>query len=100
MGESEQATSVALSYRDHRRPRNWGGGEESIAVPLFPIGPYTPQSECAHKGPITRGSVFYCPICHDYGREDHISKPLKAAKNRAKPTRYVPPPKGLKGGTG
>jgi hypothetical protein len=40
-------------------------------VPLFPVGTYTPSSRCAHRGPIERGSVFCCMICHTCGQDDH-----------------------------
>lgn len=40
-------------------------------VPLFPIGSYTPHSKCAHSGPIERGSVFCCMVCHTSGQDDH-----------------------------
>jgi hypothetical protein len=40
-------------------------------VPLFPVGNYTPSSRCAHRGPIERGSVFCCMICHASGQDDH-----------------------------
>jgi len=40
-------------------------------VPLFPIGPFTPQSVCAHKGPIRPGSLFVCMVCHQSGYDGH-----------------------------
>jgi hypothetical protein len=40
-------------------------------VPLFPVGPYTPQSLCGHHRPIERGSVFCCMVCHTSGQDDH-----------------------------
>jgi hypothetical protein len=40
-------------------------------VPLFPVGSYTPDSQCAHRGPIERGSVLCCMICHTSGQDDH-----------------------------
>ena len=40
-------------------------------VPLFPIGQYTPQTLCGHQGPIERGSVFCCMVCHTSGQDDH-----------------------------
>jgi hypothetical protein len=46
----------------HRPPR---------LVPLFPFGSYTPHSKCAHHGPIERGSVFCCMVCHASGQDDH-----------------------------
>ena len=40
-------------------------------VPLFPLGPYTPQSVCRHDGPIEQGSLFCCMVCHRSGHDDH-----------------------------
>jgi len=42
-------------------------------TPLFPIAPFTPQSTCAHKGPIPAGSRLYCPVdgCHQSGFDGH-----------------------------
>ena len=40
-------------------------------VPLFPLGPYSPQSACRHHRPIERGSVFCCMVCHTSGQDDH-----------------------------
>ena len=40
-------------------------------IPFFPIGPYTPQSACGHKGPIEAGSLFCCVVCHQSGIDDH-----------------------------
>jgi hypothetical protein len=52
-------------YRDLRQsPR---------LVPLFPVGSFTPGSVCGHYGPIERGSVFCCMICHNSGQDDHPS---------------------------
>ena len=40
-------------------------------VPLFPIGPLTPQSTCPHHGPMRPGSVFCCMVCSQSGMDDH-----------------------------
>jgi hypothetical protein len=40
-------------------------------IPLFPIGPYTPHSSCAHRQPIRAGSVLCCMVCHSSGVDDH-----------------------------
>ena len=40
-------------------------------VPLFPLGPYSPQSACRRHRPIERGSVFCCMVCHTSGQDDH-----------------------------
>lgn len=43
--------------------------------PLFPVGGnFTKASTCGHNGPIKRGSVFCCMVCHQSGF-DHIELP-------------------------
>jgi hypothetical protein len=42
-------------------------------VPLFPIGHYTPQSQCPHKEPIESGSSLCCMVCHQSGVDKHPS---------------------------
>ena len=69
-------------------------------VPLFPLGPLTPQSACRHHGPIEIGSVFCCVVCHCSGIDDHPGlqrdpltdpapepKPTPAPKKKARETR-------------
>jgi hypothetical protein len=40
-------------------------------VPLFPIGPFTPQSACPHRGPVRPGSILCCMVCCQSGMDDH-----------------------------
>jgi hypothetical protein len=40
-------------------------------IPLFPIGPYTPQSACPHLQPIEPGSTLCCMVCHSSGMDAH-----------------------------
>jgi len=40
-------------------------------IPLFPVGPYTPQSSCGHRQPIRRGSILCCMVCHCSGMDEH-----------------------------
>jgi len=40
-------------------------------IPLFPVGPYTPQSSCAHHQAIQWGSVLCCMVCHRSGMDEH-----------------------------
>ena len=40
-------------------------------VPLFPIGAFTPSSECRHRGPIRPGSLDCCMVCSTSGVDDH-----------------------------
>ena len=42
-------------------------------IPLFPIGPYTPQSACPHLEPIEKGSALCCMVCHGSGMDGHPS---------------------------
>jgi hypothetical protein len=55
-------SSDAVAYRIERPPR---------LVPLFPVGSFTPTSVCPHCGPITRGSLFCCMMCHRSGIDGH-----------------------------
>jgi hypothetical protein len=56
-------------------------------VPLFPIGPYTPQSACPHRVPIEPGSLLCCMVCHRSGVDDH------PAMQRDPRTDPIPEPK-------
>ncbi|MGO9471071.1 MAG: hypothetical protein ACLQVF_43825 [Isosphaeraceae bacterium] len=40
-------------------------------VPLFPIGAYTPHSDCAHRRQIEPGSSLCCMVCHASGMDRH-----------------------------
>ena len=42
-------------------------------VPLFPLGAFTPQSECPHRGPIRPGSTLCCMVCSRSGMDGHPS---------------------------
>ncbi len=39
--------------------------------PLFGCRPFTPQSDCPHRGPIRGGERVACMVCHKTGIEDH-----------------------------
>jgi len=57
-------------------------------IPLFPIGAYTPQSTCAHHGPIEPGSLLCCMVCHCSGVDDHpglLRSPLTDPEPEPKP---------------
>jgi len=56
-------------------------------VPLFPIGAYTPGSNCAHRRPIEQGSALCCMVCHTSGMDRH------PALRRDPQTDPVPEPK-------
>ncbi len=57
-------------------------------IPLFPIGPYTPQSACPHREPIGKGSAFCCMVCHRSGMDDH---PALQRDPRTEPTPETKP---------
>jgi hypothetical protein len=40
-------------------------------VPIFPVGHFTPSSECPHKGPIPEGSLLCCMVCSASGVDKH-----------------------------
>ncbi len=40
-------------------------------MPFFPIGSFTPQSECPHREPIGEGSALCCMVCHRSGMDSH-----------------------------
>ena len=42
-------------------------------VPLFPITVYDAQSTCPHHGPIRRGSLLCCMVCHRSGMDHHAA---------------------------
>jgi hypothetical protein len=52
-----------------------GAGESALRgprlIPMFPIGSYTPQSNCAHHRAIRSGSLFCCMVCHRSGIDEH-----------------------------
>ncbi|MGO9598102.1 MAG: hypothetical protein ACLP7Q_08930 [Isosphaeraceae bacterium] len=58
-------------------------------VPLFPIGPLTPQSTCPHHGPIRPGSIFCCMVCSQSGMDDHPA--LKRDSSTDPPPEPKPP---------
>ncbi len=58
------------------RAQEQNGAEDVAArpprlIPLFPVGPFTPQSACGHYRPIEPGSAFCCVVCHSSGIDDH-----------------------------
>ncbi len=64
-GRNEQETGTIEKVRrdDPNRPPR--------LVPLFPVGPFTPQSACPHHGSIRSGSMFCCMVCSQSGVDDH-----------------------------
>jgi hypothetical protein len=66
-------------------------------VPLFPIGPFTPQSTCPHHGPIRPGSVFCCMVCSRSGMDDHPAL-KRDPRTDPRPEPKVPVPTGLGSG--
>jgi hypothetical protein len=64
---------VGKSARTWGSAGKWGPGSgyPPRLIPLFPIGPFTPQSKCPHIGPIRPGSRVCCMICSRSGVDDH-----------------------------
>lgn len=88
----EAEAEAEAESREPYRPPFW---VHSI-VPLFPIGPFTPESVCAHKGPIQPGSRFYCPVCHQSGFDGHPHlrrDPRTEPKPEPKPPASAKPPR-------
>ncbi len=44
--------------------------DEPPLVPLFPIVALTPDAPCPHHGPLPRGTVLVCMICHRSGLDN------------------------------
>jgi hypothetical protein len=72
-GVCAQKTPLSLARRFSRQSRRFYRDVQRPPrlVPLFPVGDYTPHSICGHHGPIERGSLFCCMICHRSGHDDH-----------------------------
>jgi hypothetical protein len=71
-------------------------------IPMFPLGPYTPQSTCGHRRMLRLGSLFCCMVCHRSGIDGHPAllrdprtdpspepKPAPAPPKPARETRKV-----------
>lgn len=41
--------------------------DEPPLVPLFPVADFTPHAACPHHGPLPRGTVLCCMVCHKSG---------------------------------
>ena len=76
-------TGLDLDEFEERRPRL------PVLVPLFPIPVFDPQSSCAHRGPIRRGSVLCCMVCHRSGIDGHSL--LRPSADDPKPERRKAP---------
>src|SRR5262245_16204645 len=42
-----------------------------LLIPFFPVGPFTPHSECGHSLPMKDGSLLCCMVCHCSGMDGH-----------------------------
>jgi hypothetical protein len=60
--------------------------------PLFPVDSFTPDSACPHHGPIKRGSIFVCMVCHQSGLDNHPALRRVAAHDPQPEPRVEPPP--------
>lgn len=91
----EQALDAAAEPPDGReKTPAW-----LVLVPLFPIGPFTPASECPHRGPIAEGSLLCCMVCSASGMDGHPAlardprfDPRPAARRAPSPTTAVASP--------
>ena len=61
-------------------------------IPLFPVGPYTPQSACPHRVPIKPGSALCCMVCHRSGKDDHPALQRDSQTDPSPEPRLVPTP--------
>jgi hypothetical protein len=62
---------VARSRALERGCSNESAIQPPRLIPLFPLGPLTPQSACGHLRPIETGSILCCVVCHCSGIDDH-----------------------------
>ena len=62
-------------------------------IPMFPIGPYTPQSACRHRQAIASGSRFCCMVCHCSGVDKHPALRRDPGTDPAPEPKAPPPPK-------
>ena len=69
----DRAKALEIRCSGEEEPGNSGRRDEPefALIPLFPIGSFTPQSSCAHREPIEKGSRFCCMVCHASGMDDH-----------------------------
>ncbi len=70
----DEADPSRLPERDGESPEGSPPAQASVRtpwwlelVPLFPIGAFTPASECPHRGPIRPGSLLCCMVCSQSG---------------------------------
>jgi hypothetical protein len=61
-------------------------------IPMFPLGPYTPQATCAHFGPIRSGSFFCCMVCHQSGVDGHPALQRDPSTDPSPEPKPAPPP--------
>jgi hypothetical protein len=78
----EQSTTGATADAKAIRPPR--------LTPLFPIAAYVPTSGCAHKGPMPRGTLLCCMICHRSGVDGHPALQRDRATD-PKPEAKAPP---------
>jgi hypothetical protein len=72
----ERARAQEKGDGQYGQSGNWAsadGGKvwSPLLIPIFPLGSYTPQSTCAHRGAIRSGSHFCCMVCHRSGIDEH-----------------------------
>lgn len=62
-------------------------------IPLFPVGPLTPLSECPHRGNIPPGSRYYCVVCDQTGVIPESPPPIDSSARAASRPRPEPRPR-------
>jgi hypothetical protein len=80
-------------------------------TPVFGVKTFDATTTCADihpHGAIPSGSKCICMACHKSGVEHRVISHIKPGNGQIRegwqtaeqPTKYTPPPKGLRGGTG
>jgi hypothetical protein len=82
----------AVEQAEAARKREAAAHKEAPKLrPLFPVGPFTPTSTCPHHGPIKKGSVLICMVCHQSGMDRHPALHLdRAAMPKPEPRPPAP----------
>ena len=66
VGERTVYQGLTRAERAADRAGGQGAGPPAALLrllPIFPVGPLTPQSACPHHGPLRPGSRAYCVVC-------------------------------------
>jgi hypothetical protein len=88
---------VRARAQEHGDVQNGAGGASAgirspRLIPIFPLGPYTPQSTCAHRRALRFGSLFCCMVCHRTGIDGHPALLRDPRTDPAPEPKPAPPP--------